>query len=1280
MTSTTPPKPQKNIIKKIVKKITISLVIFIISLISFTAWLLNTQSGLHFAFYQLPKLGNINIQSQSLKGTLWQGFEAHDINIQSKQSHIHISHLHFAWQPQQLFQKHLHIKHLNIGEINITSQSSASKTQTEPSKLPENLSLPLTINLDKLSIGKINQLNKKQEKTELVQSLLANYQYNQQEHKITIQSLRNTWSESEGAIILENHTPFTLRGVLISNGELDGININNNLILSGSLENIKIFNTLAGNGIELYADTNFHPFAQLLNQKIGSITLKGEGINPHAFLPTLPQAKLTFNVNIQSENQNQALLLGTLSLHNDHPKASNQNGIPIQQLIGNIHINEQGNIDIQQFETTFMHQGKLNLNGEINPNQHTLNLTAQLNQITSKDLISNPLTGILNGKIHVHNSFSHPKIDWQLDTGRATLSGNLSIPSDPQHAQRTLQLEHIQIQAHQGGNINLSGSYELFDQQKLQLNIASQQFNPQRFYPTFPEGNINSNIQINGIIAQQEFSAEILFNPSQLSGAPLTGNGKFHYQQQHITQADSHISLGQNNIRTQGAFGKTGDILNLDIHAPELNRFGFGIQGVLTTKGSIQTLSDDWKKLDIKLTGNAKQFALNKLIRIQNLDFTILASPAVERPLNIQITGQNILANNLDIHRLDTQMKGTLRQHTFQTNSNLKLDNKPLTVNIQATGGLNEQQRWQGNINLLDITGALNLKLQNPIHLIASKEYIELSKANWQALKGSLNLEHFTWHAQNGLSSKGVANNLHLEELHQFYTPPIQHNLVLAGDWDFTYNQAPKGYLNIHQQSGDIILSANRTAPLGLNQLSVKTQFNQRGIFNTLHSNTRYGNINGQINILQTLGNNLMQAPLNGQITIQSENLDTLRSFMPIGQSISGTLLANINLQGQLNNPQLSGHITGSQLNYHNREIGIFLNNGTLKSHLEGQRWIIDQLTFQRKEGQLNLIGEASYTDDTPRVNAQINFNHYPILDQPNRRLAISGETLIMYNPQGLHLTGSLKTNEGKFGFQDNSAPSLDDDVQILGENNQKQATTFPLNIDIGFDLNDQVQFSGQGLNVTLGGQLQLKTLVGSNLDAIGSINIIKGSYKAYGQDLIISKGIISFVGPLNNPNLNIRAERRNSQVGAGVEVLGNLENPRITLVANEPMSEKDKLSWLILNRASSGSSTDEAALATAVGAFLAGSINDKIGLVDNFGLTSQQTRNAQTGEMNPAQQVLTFGKQLTQNLYLGYEAGLQTASQSVKFVYTLSRSLQLIIRAGTESSGGEIKYIKRFD
>ena len=157
-------------------------------------------------------------------------------------------------------------------------------------------------------------------------------------------------------------------------------------------------------------------------------------------------------------------------------------------------------------------------------------------------------------------------------------------------------------------------------------------------------------------------------------------------------------------------------------------------------------------------------------------------------------------------------------------------------------------------------------------------------------------------------------------------------------------------------------------------------------------------------------------------------------------------------------------------------------------------------------------------------------------------------------------------------------------DVVVVGEAPKAPVATTPVNMNLTLDLNNNVRFSGSGLDVTLGGRLNLVAKPGQEVQGVGTVTVVKGQYKAYGQNLEISKGNISFVGPLSDPNLNIRAERRLSPVGAGVEVLGSLNNPRVTLVANEPMSEKDKLSWLILNRASSGSDSDEAALGAAAG------------------------------------------------------------------------------------------------
>ena len=102
--------------------------------------------------------------------------------------------------------------------------------------------------------------------------------------------------------------------------------------------------------------------------------------------------------------------------------------------------------------------------------------------------------------------------------------------------------------------------------------------------------------------------------------------------------------------------------------------------------------------------------------------------------------------------------------------------------------------------------------------------------------------------------------------------------------------------------------------------------------------------------------------------------------------------------------------------------------------------------------------------------------------------------------------------------------------------------------------------------------------------------------------------------------------------------------------------------------------------LSAAASALLAGQVNDRIGLVDDLALPANAAATPKPAKLNPAEQVLTVGKQLTNNLYAGYEYGISSAEQSVKLVYQLTRAIQAVARIGTRSSGGELKYTIRFD
>ncbi|URD66769.1 translocation/assembly module TamB [Conchiformibius steedae DSM 2580] len=1272
--------PKRKMLWRMVRVLLLLVLVLLLALAGSTWWLLGTHSGLRFSLFTLPQKLQVpvSIRAEQLQGTLWHGFSGKGWQVQTESADVAVSELVLDWDSSQLWDKHILIRELSAGDVQITPKPVPPKPDDEtPLRLPEDLALPFTVNVQKLAVGRISQ-----GETVLLRGVSAAYRYEYNLHRLDIASLQTPWSDSKGTLALAAQRPFALRGKMNSHGDLDGIAVQSGLDLDGSLQEVLLKTDLAGNGVSLRADTAVRPFAESLGKKVGHIRLSGEGISPHAFWDNLPKADLHFFANVLPDFDSPQLgLSGQIELRNNAPAPADKNGIPLRDLTGNFAINESGAVSIENLLAHTAKNGKVSVDGGIYTQKKTLNLNVAVSNLTAADVLAQDFAGKLDGTVNLSGAFDAPVASFKLDTGFAKTAGLVSLRTDKRGGQQTVVLEKGEILPPNGGKLNVAATLELFKDQKIQADIISSGFNPQKLYPELPVGNINGRVRLNGLLAKTVFHADMQFAPSVVQGAALSGAGKVSYENGHLSRADTNIRLGDNVLMTQGSFGKKGNTLALNLNAPALQQFGFGMRGALSAKGTLTNTADGWTQLDAALAGQARNVLLPGDVRLNTLDFKVFASPDTRRPLNISLQGKGLAAGGTVADHIDATLEGTLGAHRLRAAAGMKIDGKPLKLDVAANGGLDAQNQWHGTVGTLDVSGALNLHLNQPMRLEAGAKRVVLGAAGWRALGGILQLEKLVWDPQHGLTTKGRADSLHFSQLHHFYTPPVEHNLVVAGDWDLAYSQSPRGYLNLRQQSGDITLPTRRKPQLGLKNFVLRTEIGARGILSRFSGDVRYGKARGDFNILQAFGaGEFARAPIGGALQVDIAELDTLKNLLPVGQSVKGNINGEVKFGGTLQAPRLQGTVNGDNLYYRNRDVGVALSNGTLKSRLQDRRWIIDALTFRQSGGTITLSGAADYTREEPDIGADVVFDRYPVLDQPNRRLTLSGKGRLSYNGNLFSLNGNLKTDEGRFGFQESSMPTLSDDVVVLGESKKEASAPTPLNLNLVFDLNDRFYFSGQGLNVALGGKLTLTATPQQDLRAVGSVRVVKGQYKAYGQDLVISKGIVSFVGPLDNPNLNIRAQRRNSPVGAGVEVLGNLDNPRISLVANEPMSEKDKLSWLILNRASSGSSADEATLATAASAWLAGNLNDKIGLVDDFGLTSQQNRNAQTGEMNPAQQVLTFGKQLTQNLYLGYEAGLGNASQSVKLVYQLSKSFQAIARVGTQSSGGEIKYQKRFD
>ena len=1265
--------------RRLLKTVLWSSVLLSASSASFLYWLAATESGLRFGLYTLPELGGVKISSKTLKGTLWHGFSGEDWRIETPSADLTVSGLGLQWQPQELFSDGLlHIRHLSVGDLHITAKPTPPKEE-HPAKLPESISLPLAVKLDKLSIGKIS--SGKASNTFLLRAEAA-YDYDHKRHKLTLNSLQTPWSSTGGELEIQTASPFALQGSIRGGAELEGITGGGEILLSGDLRRTAFKADLVGGKVSLKAEGLVGPFENSLDEQIDHILIKGHALNLAEFVPSAPQTDLDFDATIVPSPQKGLALEGSIDLTNSLAAPADQNGIPVRSILGEFTVGDSGILKVHDVTATLLEEGALILGGETDTDKNTFALEAILKNASLSDFISQKYDDVFEGSLLLNGTYREPQAKWDIRGNRAGSTGELAIANDTANGQRSLNIIKASLLPKDGGGLDIKGRLELFNDRLLEAEVSSKNFNPGKLHPDFPVGSINGDIKLNGVLAEEKFSGKMQFGNSVLSGAVLSGNADVLYEKQHLARAAADIRLGRNRVKTDGSFGKAGDRLNLDINAPELDKFGFGLGGALTAKGF---LAGEPKSISADLSGSVRNLRVKQAVNIRELDFKAAASPDYSRPLNLQINGRELVipgssGESTRIDAVNAAVSGTGMRHSIRSSGSMAMGGKNYKLDLEADGGLDKENRWKGTVGRLDLSGGFNLKLQNRMSLEAGAERVALGAAQWSAMGGRLNLNSFVWDKKNGLTSKGTAANLNVAELESFFKMPVEHNLVLSADWDLAYSQNARGFLNVRQHSGDIVLPYRKQA-LGLNGLTLQTRFQNGRIDNQINGKTRYGNIVGNVGISQQFGNSIMQAPISGNLKIDIPDLAVLKNLMPVGQSISGTLNADTIISGRVGEPQLRGNLNGDNLYYVNRDLGVILDNGSLRSRLNGQQWQIQSLLFKRGNGNINLSGTVGWGGGVPAVDVDAVLDKYGILDKPRRRLTASGNTHFRYSyKNGIILDGSLKVDEGNFGFQKSGMPELDDDVVVLGEPKKETRDSVPFSMNIDLDLNDKVFFRGEGVDVTLGGRLKLTAQPKQDIQAVGTVAVVKGKYKAYGQDLNITKGTVSFVGPLSQPNLNIRAVRNLSPVGAGVEVLGNLENPRVTLVANEPMSEKDKLSWLILNRASSGSDGDEAALTAAASAFLAGKINDRIGLVDDFGLTSKRSRNAQTGELNPAEQVLTVGKQLSSELYLGYEFGLTSASQTVKLVYQLTRTIQAIARVGSQSSGGEIKYVIRFD
>jgi translocation and assembly module TamB len=385
---------------------------------------------------------------------------------------------------------------------------------------------------------------------------------------------------------------------------------------------------------------------------------------------------------------------------------------------------------------------------------------------------------------------------------------------------------------------------------------------------------------------------------------------------------------------------------------------------------------------------------------------------------------------------------------------------------------------------------------------------------------------------------------------------------------------------------------------------------------------------------------------------------------------IDGAAKARLHAQGTVREPKLTGEVMLDNFSFDYPEYGIGFKQGSLLASMRDNRLLIDRFELRGGEGDLSGNGSIAWESGKPDMKIALVANKLEVLSRPDRLLILSGSGEASVREGRVNVAAKLKADRGLIELPEADAPSLSEDVVVLGRSDaaEKKKTPYAITMDIELDLGEQFYLKGKGVDVQLAGAVKVHATGESVPTAAGIIRVAKGNYSAYGQRLAIERGILNFAGPIDNPGLNIVALRKNMPVEAGVAISGTAQLPQVRLTSVPSVPDSEKLSWLVLGHGLENTSGGEfSLLQTAAGALLAQ--GESVSLETRIAHAAGLDEFALSGKGGVESTVLTLGKRLSTRAYLSFEQGLTGASNLAKINYTLTQRLSVRAQTGTESA-----------
>jgi autotransporter translocation and assembly factor TamB len=422
-----------------------------------------------------------------------------------------------------------------------------------------------------------------------------------------------------------------------------------------------------------------------------------------------------------------------------------------------------------------------------------------------------------------------------------------------------------------------------------------------------------------------------------------------------------------------------------------------------------------------------------------------------------------------------------------------------------------------------------------------------------------------------------------------------------------------------------------------------------------------------------SLSRERMEATIKGRV----DDFGFLPAFVGAIDSAAGTMTFDAALRGTVAEAHMSGEADVVDVMLRFPGAGITVGSINLTARGDDEGLITVRGSAKSGGGELEIEGTtpARPTSERPglitvtgRDFLASNSDELRAMITPDLQVTLAGDTIA--------IRGQVEVPHAQIQLAEmpETAVRPSDDIVVVNEPGEDRER--PIIANLRVVLGDDVTFEGFNFNASLGGAINLLDMPDHPTRATGTLVVEEGFYRAYGQDLTVTNGEIRFNGRLDNPGLNIRAQRTiQDTITVGVAMTGSLKEPDVRLYSSSPMAQTQTLSYIVTGgpvggSGSSGNLVNKALSALGIG----GSSQIVNALGEDIGLSSARIETE--GDLQDA--ALVLGKYLSPKVYITYGVGLFDPVSTLRLRYILSSKFTLLAEAGRETSADAVVRIKK--